>query len=95
MKDDENKKALLSINKSSLFLKKIIESKERERFTSKKIFEKNNKKSNIRAQKISDDNKKRMYQSPLNNQQTTNNLKNEILNKRYELYLDNYLKKIN
>ena len=91
-KDDEKKKALLSINKNSLFLKKVIESKNRERYSSKRILDNKIEKSNKRAQKNSYDNNNRIYQSPINTQKFINTSKNEINNNRCELYLDNYLK---
>ena len=93
-KDEEKKVALLSINKNSIFLRKVIESKEKERHASKKIFENDTKKINMRAKKISyDNNNKRIYQSPINSQKIINTSKNEEPNKRYEPILDNNLKK--
>ena len=98
--DNDRKKAFLSLDKNSLFLKKVIESKEKEKKTSTKIFEteiginKINKKikntENILYKRVQN-----YYQSPINIPKQENISIEKIKNKRYEHELENYIKNIN
>jgi len=95
--DNDRKKAFLSLDKNSLFLKKVIESKEKERKTSTKIFETEiGMNKNIKnSEKLLYKKVQNYYQSPINIPKQENISIKKIKNKRYEHELENYIKNVN
>ena len=94
-KDEEKKKSFLSLNKNSLFLKRVIESKEKERKSQKKLFIfKPNKTANIEencknCETLTNEHIQKIYKNPQYFKKLLVVTKADYPNKRYTNYSTN------
>ena len=94
-KDEEKKKSFLSLNKNSLFLKRIIECKEKERKSQKKLFTlKPNETTNVEEncknfETLKNESFQKIYKNPKYFKKLLMATKTDYQNKRYAYYTNN------